>query len=87
LVQSAAAGTPFVSFDVEGVREIIGLGARGTAVPLGRLDEVADAVERWLGEPPAGEATADLSSWSASAITESYRAVVDGVLRAEAAKP
>lgn len=80
LVQSAAAGTPFVSFDVEGVREIIALGARGTAVPLGRLDDVADAVERWLAQVPAdAEPTADLSSWSSSAIHASYRAVVEGV--------
>ena len=33
LVQSAAAGTPFVAFDVEGVREVLALGARGSAVP------------------------------------------------------
>lgn len=80
LVQSAAAGTPFVSFDVEGVREIIGLGADGTAVPLGRLDAVADAVETWL-EKGAGDAVADLTSWSPESIAASYRAVVDGVLR------
>jgi glycosyltransferase involved in cell wall biosynthesis len=86
LVQSAAAGTPFVSFDVEGVREIIALGAAGTAVPLGRLGDVADSVEHWLGEAPAAEATADLSSWSPQAIAASYRAVVDRVLTAEAAR-
>lgn len=85
LVQSAAAGTPFVSFDVEGVREIIGLGASGTAVPLGRLDCVADAVEHWLDEDAARtEPTADLSSWSPRAIAASYQSVVDRILTAEA---
>jgi glycosyltransferase involved in cell wall biosynthesis len=87
LVQSAAAGTPFVSFDVEGVREIIALGASGTAVQLGRLDDVADAVEHWLTKEAAGDdVTADLSSWSPQAIAASYRAVVDRVLTAEAAR-
>jgi glycosyltransferase involved in cell wall biosynthesis len=84
-VQAAAAGTPFVSFDVEGVREILTLGARGAAVPLGRLDEVADAVEHWLGHGrTAGlEPVADLSSWSPAAIAAAYRAVITGALDVE----
>jgi glycosyltransferase involved in cell wall biosynthesis len=82
LVQSAAAGTPFVSFDVEGVREILALGAQGSAVPLGRLDEVVDAVQHWLerGRSTSLEPVADLSSWSPAAIAASYRAVVEGAL-------
>jgi glycosyltransferase involved in cell wall biosynthesis len=82
LVQSAAAGTPFVSFDVEGVREILALGAQGSAVPLGRLDEVVDAVQHWLerGRSTSLEPVADLSSWSPEAISASYRAVVHGAL-------
>jgi glycosyltransferase involved in cell wall biosynthesis len=86
LVQSAAAGTPFVSFDVEGVREIIALGAAGTAAPLGRLDDVADAVEHWLAAGAGTQPSADLSSWSPDSIAASYRAVVDRVLTAEAAR-
>jgi glycosyltransferase involved in cell wall biosynthesis len=82
LVQAAAAGTPLVSFDVEGVREILALGAQGSAVPLGRLDEVADAVEHWLRREarPSLEPVADLSSWSPDAIAASYRAVVEGAV-------
>jgi glycosyltransferase involved in cell wall biosynthesis len=82
LVQSAAAGTPFVAFDVEGVREVLALGARGSAVPLGRLDAVVDAAQRWLrtgadhGETPP----VDLSSWSPDSIAASYRAAFGGVL-------
>jgi len=81
LVQSAAAGTPFVAFDVEGVREVLALGARGSAVPLGRLDAVVSAAQRWLrtgaddGEPPV-----DLSSWSPESIAASYRAAIGRVL-------
>jgi glycosyltransferase involved in cell wall biosynthesis len=83
LVQSTAAGTPFVAFDVEGIREILALGARGSAVPLGRLDEVANAVEHWLtvGKSSSLEPTADLSSWSPDVISASHRAVVEGVLK------
>jgi glycosyltransferase involved in cell wall biosynthesis len=82
LVQSAAAGTPFVSFDVEGVREILALGARGAAVPLGRLDAVVDGVQHWLerGRSEGREPVADLSSWSPEAISASYRAVVESAL-------
>jgi glycosyltransferase involved in cell wall biosynthesis len=81
LVQSAAAGTPFVAFDVEGVREILALGARGSAVPLGRLDRVVDDAERWLrAGPPVGEPRVDLSSWSPESIASSYRAAFGPVL-------
>jgi glycosyltransferase involved in cell wall biosynthesis len=81
LVQAAAAGTPFVAFDVEGVREILALGARGDAVPLGRLDAVVEAARRRLATGPAeGQARPDLSSWTAEAIAAAYRAVFARVL-------
>jgi glycosyltransferase involved in cell wall biosynthesis len=82
LVQSAAAGTPFVAFDVEGVREILALGARGSAVSHGRADEVVDAVETWLPRDGSAERepVADLSSWTPEAIADSYRRVIGGVL-------
>ncbi|SFL25696.1 glycosyltransferase [Geodermatophilus ruber] len=81
LVQAAAAGTPFVAFDVEGVREILALGARGSAVPLGRLDEVAGAARSWLAAGPAErEPRADLSSWAPEAITAAWRAALAPVL-------
>jgi len=79
LVQSAAVGTPFVAFDVEGVREVLALGAEGSVVPLGRLDAVADAAAAWLspGAVAVRQPVADLSSWSPAAIEASYRAVVE----------
>lgn len=82
LVQAAAVGTPFVAFDVEGVREILALGAAGTAVPLGDLDGVVDAVAEHLTARLAriSTPTADLSSWSPTEIAAGYRAVVDRVL-------
>jgi glycosyltransferase involved in cell wall biosynthesis len=82
LVQSAAVGTPFVAFDVEGVREVLALGAEGSAVPLGRMDAVADAVAALLspGAVAVREPVADLSSWSPEVIAASYRAVVEAAI-------
>lgn len=83
LVQSAAVGTPFVAFDVEGVRELLALGAEGSAVPLGALDAVEAAVVNWLvpgAVPAVRERVADLSSWAPATIAASYRAVVDAAI-------
>jgi glycosyltransferase involved in cell wall biosynthesis len=79
-VQSAATGTPFVAFDVEGVREIIALGAEGSAVPLGDVGAAADAVAHWLTAPAGREPAADLSSWSPEAIGTAYRGVLGPLL-------
>jgi glycosyltransferase involved in cell wall biosynthesis len=82
LVQAVAVGTPFVAFDVEGVRELLSLGARGTAVPPGDLDAVAAAAQRWLvsAAPGTREPVADLSSWSPDSITLAYRTVFGSLL-------
>lgn len=82
LVQSAAAGTPFVAFDVEGVQELLSLGARGSAVPTGRLDTAAAAAAEWLtaGLSAGREPVADLSSWSPEAIHAAYRAAFASAL-------
>lgn len=78
LVQSAAVGTPFVSYDVEGVGELLALGATGSAIEPGRLDDVVAAVDHWLAStsavPPAP--VADLSSWTAESISAAYRSVI-----------
>lgn len=85
LVQAAAQGTPFVAFDVEGVRELLALGARGAAVPLGDVDAVAVAVAAHLeGGDGLDEPAADLSSWAPDAIRSAYRDVVGGVLARQA---
>ncbi|HEU4910936.1 MAG TPA: glycosyltransferase, partial [Actinomycetes bacterium] len=82
LVQSAAEGTPFVSFDVEGVQELLALGARGTAVALGDLTGVVLAASRHLAQdsPADHEPVADLASWSPDAIRAAYRRVFHDVL-------
>jgi glycosyltransferase involved in cell wall biosynthesis len=81
LVQAAAAGTPFVAFDVEGVREVIALGAAGSAVPMGDLAAAVDAAAAQLADPSRSrEPVADLSSWSPEAVRSAYRAVFAAVL-------
>lgn len=82
LVQAAAVGTPFVSFDVEGVRELISLGAAGAAVPLGDLDAVVDAAASQLTGRAVGtrEPVADLSSWAPESIRSAYRTVFAAAL-------
>jgi glycosyltransferase involved in cell wall biosynthesis len=87
LVQSAATGTPFVAFDVEGVRELIALGAEGSAVPLGDVGAAAAAVVDWLAAPTGREPRADLSSWSPEAIEAAYRGVLGRVLGVGVADP
>ncbi|HEX6937446.1 MAG TPA: glycosyltransferase family 4 protein [Actinomycetes bacterium] len=82
LVQAAAHGTPFVAFDVEGVREVLSLGAAGTAVPLGDVRGVVDAVTAQLSRPDwlPREPVADLTSWSPDSVRSAYRAVFHNVL-------
>lgn len=75
LVQAAAAGTPFVSYEVDGARELLDLGAAGAVVPADDLPAATDALTRILSTSrPA--ATVDLSSWSPAAIADGYRRVL-----------
>ncbi len=81
LIQAAAAGVPFVSYDVDGAREVIALGAVGEVVPLGDVDAAADALVRQLGQS-AGTRRVDVTSWDREVIYSSYRSVVDDVVSA-----
>jgi len=84
LVQAAAAGTPFVSYEVDGARELLDLGAVGAVVPTGDLPAAAVALDRALSQDrPA--ATVDLASWSPDAIAEGYRRVLHPLVHASTA--
>ena len=84
LVQAAAAGTPFVSYEVDGARELLDLGAVGAVVPTGDLPAAADALGRVLSlDRPA--MTLDLASWSPDAIAEGYRRVLHPLVHASLA--
>jgi glycosyltransferase involved in cell wall biosynthesis len=82
LVQAAAAGTPFVSYGVDGVSELLELGADGRAVALGDVDGAAAALEDVLaGQLPSRPTSApDLSSWRPEAMASAHRRVVELVL-------
>jgi glycosyltransferase involved in cell wall biosynthesis len=77
LVQAAAAATPFVAYEVDGVRELMGLGADGVVVPLGDVEAAAEATAGIICRTEAGlGASIDLTSWSTDVIDAEYRRVM-----------
>ena len=75
LVLAAAAGVPFVSYDIDGARELRELGADGILVAHGDVEAAAGAVEHLLvaaDRPPAIDAT----PWSRDAVLAGYRTVM-----------
>jgi glycosyltransferase involved in cell wall biosynthesis len=76
LVQAAALDTPYVAYDVDGVSELLRMGARGHAVALGDVGGATLAVERSLRRTdPKGAPSIDLAEWSAPAISRAYQAI------------
>jgi len=87
LVQAAAAGVPFVAYAVDGVNELLGLGATGVAVPMGNVAEVAAATLSMLGRERAQRRVSiDLTTWSPDAIDSEYRRVIGAVLAARSGR-
>jgi len=80
LVQAAALETPFVAYDVDGVGELLELGARGVAVPLGDLEAAARASADLLRAGRTSHAAIDLSAWSSRSIAEGYRTLIETAL-------
>jgi glycosyltransferase involved in cell wall biosynthesis len=88
LVQAGAIGTPFVAYDVDGVRELISLRADGTVVPVGDLRAAAGAAALALSsQPDSARGRVDLSSWDPLQIQLGYRRLIDGVLADRAGSP
>jgi glycosyltransferase involved in cell wall biosynthesis len=76
LVQAAALDTPYVAYDVDGVSELLRMGARGHAVALGDVGSATHAVERSLRRTDGKRAPSiDLDEWSAPAISRAYQAI------------
>ncbi|MGZ4707985.1 MAG: glycosyltransferase [Acidimicrobiales bacterium] len=76
LVQAASCGLPFVAFDVDGVAELIALGARGRSVPLGDVDGFVAALRAELdrGEPePEGPDRGVWRQWDPEVVAQQYR--------------
>jgi hypothetical protein len=66
---------PFVSYDIDGARELRELGADGILVAHGDVEAAAGAVEHLLvaaDRPPAIDAT----PWSRDAVLAGYRTVM-----------
>jgi glycosyltransferase involved in cell wall biosynthesis len=82
LVQAAAAQTPFVAYAVDGVRELMELGAEGVAVPLGNVQAAAAATRALLARGrTVPHSDIDFSAWSPDAIRAGYRRVIGDALR------
>jgi glycosyltransferase involved in cell wall biosynthesis len=81
LIQAAAAGLPFVTYDVDGGREVVALGAIGRVVPLGDVEGAAAGLIRLLQAPASRQRRIDVTSWDPTVIAASYRSVVDDILQ------
>jgi glycosyltransferase involved in cell wall biosynthesis len=81
LIQAAAAGLPFVTYDVDGGREVVALGAVGRVVPLGDVEGAAAGLIRLLQAPASRQRRIDVTSWDPTVIAASYRSVVDDILQ------
>jgi glycosyltransferase involved in cell wall biosynthesis len=80
LVQAAAVGTPFVAYEVDGVRELMDLGARGVSIPPGNLNAAVEETAALLrGNGRSDRSDLDLSVWSPESIGIGYRKLVSSV--------
>jgi glycosyltransferase involved in cell wall biosynthesis len=84
LVFAAAAGRSFVSFDVDGPRELIALGATGAVAPIGDVERAAALTAQLLAGPAPTPIPID--EWSPEHVRARYREVFERVL-ARAAHP
>ena len=81
LVQAMAAGTPFVAYAVDGVRELLDAGADGAVVPLGDVSAASHQAALLMARGRrAPNVSIDLSSWSSDAIREGHRRVIGSIL-------
>jgi glycosyltransferase involved in cell wall biosynthesis len=78
LVFAAAAGRSFVSFEVDGPRELIERGATGAIAPIGDVDRAASLTAELLASPPP--APIWIEEWSPDYVRARYREVFERVL-------
>lgn len=80
LVQAAAAGTPFVAYEVSGTQELVAAGAAGVVVPWGDVDGVVQGVASALAGELATSGRLDLREWDPEVVQRRHAAVLDEVL-------
>lgn len=76
LVQAARGGLPFVAFDVDGVAELLALGAIGRSVPLGDHDRFAAALRDELAALDRHGRGVDpvvWAQWEPAVVADHYR--------------
>ncbi len=78
LVQSVAAGTPFVSYAVDGPKELLNSGAVGAVVGINDWRGAADQTLKMLSIERPG--ALDLKDWMPRTVMHSYRQIFDDIL-------
>ena len=76
LVQASSLATPFIAYDVDGVRELLAMGAHGTVVPLGNVDDAAKAAALTLASHDDHPGSMDLTSWNPACIESQHRRLI-----------
>jgi glycosyltransferase involved in cell wall biosynthesis len=80
LVQAAAAGLPYASYDIDGTRELAALGTVGRAVAVGDRTALVQAAVAQLdhGHRPRDTAVSDatLAQWAPDHVRSRYRAEI-----------
>jgi glycosyltransferase involved in cell wall biosynthesis len=81
LVQAASCGLPFAAYEVDGVRELVSMGAEGRVVPVGDTGALGSAISAELDLVPRPRPRpADAAAWSAwdpATVAEQYRAAYE----------
>ena len=75
LIQAAAAGLPFVTYDVDGAREVLALGGIGAVVRPDDVAAAAEAVAQRLEAAAERTVRVDTDSWDPTVIRDAYRRV------------
>lgn len=74
LVQAAVTGTPFVAFDQVGSAELVELGAQGSIIASGSVEDFASEVVRWLQarDGDNGSVGFDDEQWRVASIDDAW---------------
>ena len=93
LIEAMTCGVPVVAFDCHsGPRDIIADGEDGFLVDSGDVTQLAERLDRLLGDAPLRQAMGDaayrnVQRFSSAAVMARWQALFDGMLRARGARP